>query len=127
MKTEIICAIIALAGIALSGFVSWLIAKHAAKVEINRLQTVWAHEKAESADVAFEEMVVAVSRYVKDTSLQAFADAQGSVCIYRAKATGELAQLVDDLDALIIRGTPDRAAVSAKLSYIVQCKRKGER
>ena len=123
MKTEIICALIAVLGVALSAFVSWFTARFAAKAEIQRLQTVWTHEKEAANEEAFDTMIKSVNRYVKDTSLDAFRDAQDSVILYRSKATGQLARLVDELDPLILRGTPDRAAVTAKLEQILNCKR----
>lgn len=37
--------IISLGCAAISGIVAWIVAKQAAKAEIKKLQTIWAHEK----------------------------------------------------------------------------------
>lgn len=34
----------------ISGFVAWIVAKQAAKAEIKKLQTIWAHEKETACD-----------------------------------------------------------------------------
>ena len=123
MNTEIICSLVAGFGVALSALVSWFTARHTAKAEIKRLQAVWAHEEEAADNAALEEMISAVSLYVKNTSLPAFVAAQESVSVCRVRVAGELGQLVDELDTLVIRATPDRAAVSKKLDQVVQCKR----
>lgn len=119
--------ILSLAGVAISCFSSWHIAKHTAKSEIVKLQTLWAHERESANDAAFDNMVKAVNRYLKDTSLEAFVSALDSVSLCRANLTCEIAVLVDQLDPFIIRGTPDRPALSAKLQELVQYKREANR
>lgn len=119
--------ILSLAGVVISCFSSWRIAKHTAKSEIAKLQTMWAHEKESANDAAFDNMVKAVNRYLKDTSIEAFAAALDSVSLCRARLTGDLADLVDQLDSFIVRGVPDRPALSAKLQELVQHKREADR
>ena len=55
--------IISLGCAAISGIVAWVVAKQAAKAEIKKLQTIWAHEKETACDADFDKMVSAVSLY----------------------------------------------------------------
>ena len=47
----------------ISGIVAWIVAKQAAKAEIKKLQTIWAHEKETACDADFDKMVSTVSLY----------------------------------------------------------------
>ena len=46
----------------ISGFVAWIVAKQAAKAEIKKLQTIWAHEKETACDTEFDSMAAAFMR-----------------------------------------------------------------
>ena len=93
---SICCALI-------SGFVAWIVAKQAAKAEIKKLQTIWAHEKETACDTEFDSMAAAVTLYAKWPSPKGFQDATNAVAIYRAKVTGEMATEVDKLSRMIVR------------------------
>ena len=116
--------IISLGCAAISGIVAWIVAKQAAKAEIKKLQTIWAHEKETACDADFDKMVSAVSLYAKYPSPNDFHAATNAVGIYRAKATGEAAEKVDELSRLIVRECPNCAAVSDQLQAVIECKRK---
>nr|DAH44588.1 MAG TPA: hypothetical protein [Caudoviricetes sp.] len=103
--------IISLGCAAISGIVAWVVAKQAAKAEIKKLQTIWAHEKETACDADFDKMVSTVSLYAKYPSPNGFHDATDAVSIYRAKATGEIAVEVDKLSGLIERFTPNCDAI----------------
>lgn len=109
---------------AISSIVAWIVAKQAAKAEIKKLQTIWAHEKETACDTDFDKMVSAVSLYAKYPSPNGFHDATDAVSIYRAKATGEIAVEVDKLSGLIERFTPNCDAVLKQLNTVIECKRK---
>lgn len=108
----------------ISGFVAWIVAKQAAKAEIKKLQTIWAHEKETACDADFDKMVSAVSLYAKYPSPNGFHDATDAVAVYRAKASGEMAIEVDKLSGLIERFTPNCDAISKQLNAVIECKRK---
>ena len=101
-----------------SAGVSVYISKRTAKAEIEKLKAIWAHEKEAACDSDFDAMVAAVSLYAN------FQSATNAVGIYRAKATGEAAEKVDELSRLIVRECPNCAAVSDQLQAVIECKRK---
>lgn len=108
----------------ISGFVAWIVAKQAAKAEIKKLQTIWAHEKETACDADFDKMVSAVSIYAKAPSPNGFAGTTNAVAVYRAKATGEIAVEVDKLSGLIERFSPNCDAILKQLNVVIECKRK---
>ena len=116
--------IISLGCAAISGIVAWVVAKQAAKAEIKKLQTIWAHEKETACDADFDKMVSAVSLYAKHPSPNGFRDATDAVAIYRAKATDGMAVEVDKLSGLIEQFTPNCEAISKQLNTVIECKRK---
>ncbi len=108
----------------ISGFVAWIVAKQAAKAEIKKLQTIWAHEKETACDTEFDSMAAAVTLYAKWPSPKGFQDATNAVAIYRAKANEEMAVEVDKLSGLIERFNPNCDAISKQLNAVIECKRK---
>lgn len=116
--------IISLGCAAISGIVAWVVAKQAAKAEIKKLQTIWAHKKETACDADFDKMVSAVSLYAKYPSPNGFHDATDSVAIYRAKATGGIAVEVDKLSGLIERFNPNCDEILKQLNTVIECKRK---
>lgn len=116
--------IISLGCAAISGIVAWIVAKQAAKAEIKKLQTIWAHEKETACDADFDKMVSAVSLYAKYPSPNDFHAATDAVAVYRAKATEEMAVEVDKLSGLIERFSPNCDAILKQLNAVIECKRK---
>lgn len=116
--------IISLSCAVISGIVAWIVAKQAAKAEIKKLQTIWAHEKETACDADFDKMVSAVSLYAKYPSPNGFHDATDAVAIYRAKATGGIAGEVDNLSGLIERFSPNCDEILKQLNTVIECKRK---
>ena len=117
--------IISLGCAAISGIVAWVVAKQAAKAEIKKLQTIWAHEKETACDADFDKMVSAVSLYAKAPSPKGFDNTTNAVAVYRAKASGEMAVEVDKLSGSIERFAPNCDAISKQLNAAIECKRKG--
>lgn len=110
----------------ISGIVAWIVAKQAAKAEIKKLQTIWAHEKETACDADFDKMESTVSLYAKYPSPNGFHDATDAVAVYRAKATGEIAVEVDKLSGLIERFTPNCDSILKQLNTVIECKRKAD-
>ena len=50
MKTEIVCAIIALVGTAVSGLLSWFVSRSSAVKEVEKLRLTWEHETIVTSD-----------------------------------------------------------------------------
>ncbi len=117
--------IISLGCAAISGIVAWVVAKQAAKAEIKKLQTIWAHEKETAYDAEFDEMVAAVSLLVKHPAIANFTTAISKVGAYRSKATGELAEVIDKLNDLLDRGNLNYSEIEETLNAAIECKRKG--
>lgn len=117
--------IISLGCAAISGIVAWIVAKQAAKAEIKKLQTIWAHEKEIAYDAEFDEMVAAVSLLVKHPAIANFTTAISKVGAYRSKATGELAEVIDKLNDLLDRGNLNYSEIEETLNAAIECKRKG--
>lgn len=116
--------IISLGCAAISGIVAWIVAKQAAKAEIKKLQTIWAHEKETACETEFDSMAAAVTLYAKWPSPKGFQDATNAVAIYRAKATGEMATEVDKLSWMIVRTLSGYENILIQLDAIIERKRK---
>ena len=56
MKTEIVCAIIALVGTAVSGLLSWFVSRSSAVKEVEKLRLTWEHETIVTSDDEFAEL-----------------------------------------------------------------------
>lgn len=108
----------------ISGFVAWIVAKQAAKAEIKKLQTIWAHEKETACETEFDSMAAAVTLYAKWPSQKGFQDATNAVAIYRAKVTGEMATEVDKLSRMIVRTSSGYENILIQLDAIIERKRK---
>lgn len=117
--------IISLGCAAISGIVAWIVAKQAAKAEIEKLQAIWAHEKETAYDTEFDEMVAAVSLLVKHPAIANFTTAISKVGAYRSKAPGELAEVIDKLNDLLDRGNLNYSEIEETLNAAIECKRKG--
>lgn len=116
--------IISLGCAAISGIVAWIVAKQAAKAEIKKLQTIWAHEKETACETEFDSMAAAVTLYAKWPSPKGFQDATNAVAIYRAKVTGEMATEVDKLNRMIVRTSSGYENILIQLDAIIERKRK---
>lgn len=125
MWVEIIVAVIGVAGIIFTAHTSKRVAETTAKAEVFKLRETWAHEKELALDADFDEMVAAVSGFLRYGDLKQAIEAEQKTAICRAKATGELATTVDALSVVLSRQNPDRNTVQAKLDAAVEIKRKG--
>lgn len=114
--SAILCSLI-------SGVVSWLVAKHTAKAEIEKLNATWAHEKDAAFEENFESMVAAVNFFIKYGDIQTFRVASEKVAIVRAQSYSPLAYEVDKLnDCLSLKNT-NFAKIQDALSAVIETKR----
>ena len=117
--------ILTVAGTAASVSLSIWQAKKTAKAEIEKLKTIWAHEKETAYDAEFDEMAAAVSLLVKHPAPANFNAAISKVGAYRSKASGELAVTIDNLNNLLGWGNLNYREIEKTLTAAIECKRKG--
>lgn len=111
MKTEIICAIIALAGAAVSGLLSWFVSRTSAAKEIEKLKLTWDHESSVTSDDEFADMVAAVALCIQEKLPASFDTAISRVAAVRAKEHGSLAHKLDDLYRVLFDVSPNSGIV----------------
>lgn len=110
-------------GAAITGIVSWCVAKITAKAEIQKLRETWAHEKEMAIDAEFDNMVAAISCFVKSPSNPTLKTAIEKTALFRSKANGDLAFIVDEISSLILHQCTNYDAISQKLNAAVKIKR----
>ena len=127
MNIEIICAIIAVVGVAASSVASWLISRAITVNEIKKLKLTWAREDAFSADNEFAEMVAAISEHIALSSHETKGAAIAKISALRAKEHGVLAIYLDRLCFDIINDFSDN--IYELLDTVIEQKReqKGHR
>lgn len=106
-----------------SGIVSWFIAKTAAKTEIKRLRETWEHEKKAAYDAEFDNMVAAISYFVRSPSNPTLKTAIERTALFRSKADGDLAVIVDEISSLLLHQCANYDTLSQKLNVAVKIKR----
>lgn len=121
MNTEIVSALIGVAGVILSGVLSWFVSRASASKEIEKLKLEWAREDRKTVDGEFAEMAAAVSRYVRAPSPDSSAQALSTVAALRAKETGGIAYNLDYLYDCIL--DEDTAQADDVLSCVLNKKR----
>ena len=62
--TEVVYALISLAGAVVSSVLAYFISKSSAQREIEKMRIGWEREDSLSSDEEFTEMVIAVTRYI---------------------------------------------------------------
>lgn len=121
MWTEIITTAVSAA---VSGLISWRVAKISSRAEITKLRETWNHEKEVTADTEFDDMVKAISEYQMFPEDLTVNDAIRKITVYRSKATGDLARVVDELEALFTASYQNPGNIRAKLDEAIEMKRK---
>ena len=91
MKTEIVCAIIALVGTAVSGLLSWFVSRSSAVKEVEKLRLTWEHETIVTSDDEFAEMVSSVALLYPKKLLPALITQFAELPSVRSKEQGPLA------------------------------------
>lgn len=131
MNTEIVCAVIALAGVVFSSVISFRVSKSSAEKEIQKMKLEWSRQDIVSSDEDFSDMAVAVSRFIQTQNGTTHRKAIESVMKIRAKESGDIA---GSLDALYLaigkRGhgyNPNSEQIDNLLSEILKQKRNSKR
>ncbi len=121
MSAEIICALIAIAGTAVSAGVSWFVSRSTANKEIEKMQLAWEREDVISSDDEFAEMAACVAEFVQSYYGLHQRNAIAKVAAIRSKETGELGKLLDELyDAI---KSCDYSRTNLTLSAVINEKR----
>ena len=102
MDVRIICSLISLAGIAISGLVSWFVSRSSAAKEIEKMKLSWEREDVVSSDEEFGEMCSAVTVAIHNSSGSNRAKANAYVATVRSKEQGTLGNLLDELHASLL-------------------------
>lgn len=111
MKTEIICAIIALMGTAVSGLLSWFVSRTSAAKEIERLKLTWDHESSVTSDDEFADMAASVALCIQEKLPASFDNAISRVAAVRSKERGALADRLDELYNILFDISPNSGTV----------------
>lgn len=111
-------------GAAITGIVSWGVAKITAKAEIQKLRETWAHENESAYDADFDNMVAAVSNLIRFPSTPAAKEAIEKTALFRPKAIGEMADVVDEINAMLSRQCPNYELLAGKIDEAMRIKRK---
>ena len=107
MKTEIVCAIIALVGTAVSGLLSWFVSRSSAVKEVEKLRLTWEHETIVTSDDEFAEMVSSGGLGIPSS----FDNAICRVASVRSKEQGPLADSLDNLYRILFDISPNSGIV----------------
>ena len=111
MKTEIVCAIIALVGTAISGLLSWFVSRSSAVKEVEKLRLTWEHETIVTSDDEFAEMVSSVALCIQEKLPSSFDNAICRVASVRSKEQGPLADSLDNLYRILFDISPNSGIV----------------
>lgn len=122
IPSEVICALIAALGAAVSAFISWHIAKATANNAIEQLKLTWAREDVVSSDSEFAELASAVAEYVQLQLPGIHRTAIQKVAAARIKEPGELSTLLDQLYTALEEQQPGKA--DRLLTQVIEVKRK---
>lgn len=109
--------------VVISAVISYRVARVAAKSEIKRLRESWAREDKLKSQVAFDEMVTAVSHFIAHDSPASFEDAVAKVAVCRSSVTGEMAAAVDEISRQLARHLSDTTALTAALDSAIEQRR----
>lgn len=107
----------------ISAVTSFFVAKVTARHEAERLRESWAREDNIADQLAFSDMVAAVSRFIAHDSQSLFEDAVEKVAAYQASATSEMAAAVDDIRSQLIRHSSNTSGLAAALDSAVEQRR----
>lgn len=107
----------------IAGLISWCISKSTAKAEIKKLRETWEHEKETVVNAEFDNMISAVSFFIRSPSGPTGKAAIEKTALFRSKANGELAVIVDELSDMLLQQYANYGDISLKLNEAVKIKR----
>lgn len=121
LSTEVICALITLAGVIYANISSKVIAKETANNEMNKLKQTWEHDNEIAFERAFCDMTEAVSTYIIEPSQPNQQIARTKTSVMLAHATGDMANRVQNLyDSMKRRPSPEAEEM---LTEVLKCRR----
>lgn len=124
MKTEIICALIALVGTLISAVIAWFVSRSTANKEIEQLKLTWEREDVVSSDDEFAKMASNVASYIQCDSGHYQREAMSSAAAIRAKESGELGMLLDQLYSAIEKDSVSET--NQALTRVIEKKREAK-
>lgn len=95
MNAQIVCSLISVLGVILSGLISYLTARRTAKMEMDKLRETWKREDSLSVDSEFSDMVKAVTRTYYSVYDDDKEDAVAKIFIVRSKCSLPISVLLD--------------------------------
>ena len=125
VNTEIVCSIVAAAGVAVSALVSWFAARYSAEKEIKKMKMSWSREDSLSSSEEFADMCGAVAAYARCLYKDNQIEAARQIAKVRAKESGELARQLDDLYNAVKNSIPN--LTDETLSHVIDEYRKSRR
>ena len=127
MTTEILCALITMAGTVISATIAWFVSRSTTSKEIERMKLSWQREDVVTSDDDFADMASEVGKRiseVKDGYALQIHDAVAKVVAVRSKESGELALALDELYNALMGGTISK--IDSALTAVIDQKRKAK-
>lgn len=129
--TEVVYALISLAGAVVSSVLAYFISKSSAQREIEKMRIGWEREDSLSSDEEFTEMVIAVTRYISSKEKADEIVALEKINSLRSKELGELFFQLNLMQRIInirdLDGQPDFQFLDECLSDAIKQRRKSKR
>ena len=97
MSDAVFAALVSLAGVFLSGLVSFFVARHSSRWEIKKMKLEWLRQDKTGFDETCANMVLAVESFFAKLDTSSYHSAVAAIAAVRARSSGPLAA---DLDAL---------------------------
>ena len=97
MSSEMICALIAVAGTVLSALISYGVSRYTASKELEKMKLTWEREDIVSSEDEFAAMAKAVGAFVQSSHPSHQRAAMELVAAARSKEIGALGSLLDHL------------------------------
>lgn len=117
MSSEVICSLIAAASATASALISFFISRSTVTREIKKMKLEWAREDAITNDSDFESLFQCVYDFTTCENDHFRIPAMAKLAAIRAKETGSLAPLLDELQTAL--STCNRNRCERLLSEIV--------
>ena len=97
VSSEMICALIAVAGTVLSALISYGVSRYTANKELEKMKMTWEREDVVSSEDEFSAMSKAVGAFVQSGRPHHQRVAMELVAAARSKESGALGSLLDEL------------------------------
>ena len=125
MSPEIICTLISVTGVVLSGVISVISSRIIANNELKKLERSWAREDSATSDEEIEQLAAAIYDFVTCGNDNFRLPAISKLAAIRAKETSDLAPLLDQLHDALYRC--NRSQSEQLFSEVIKHKREQHR